>query len=374
MLNLQVLEQAFSSISNIGKGTIECDVDGQSVLLMALLPHEEVAVQKYAAVALEENKDALSANTEFLDRFQVGLLSYAVVKVGPLDLRTYEYIETGEKLPNGVAVKIPRHDAVRRMIGGWSRIVRQYLFRKYSELMERIDIDADKLIKYEPVDLDAEIERLADRIKDLRDRKAEQENEKQAKHPFRQQVENFSNRAEAKQEEEVPASPYEEVQQPLPPDPPFQPRQPVIPATMPPPAKVAPQAPSPAVQSASDVLDNIEQAQKDMDSDLEAEIAAENQRLMLARQARQQQQIAPPVVQPQQPIRRPPPHLAVSLDEDTSSLDAVEKLGEMGGQEAYRIGQVPTLSDKAPQARDASRAVVNQSVPKGTENPRFRKG
>lgn len=368
MLNLQILEQAFSSISNIGKGTIECDVDGQSVLLMALLPHEEVAVQKYAAVALEENKDALSANTEFLDRFQVSLLSYAVVKVGPLDLRTYEYIETGEKLPNGVAVKIPRHDAVRRMVGGWSRVVRQYLFRKYSELMERIDIDADKLIKYDPIDLDAEIERLTDRIKDLRDRKAEQESEKQAKHPFRQQVDNFANRPEKEAQPEP-----EQPQQPLPPDPPFQPqpRQPITPSTMPPPAKMAP-APQP---SAAQVLDNIEQAQAqvqvEMGDDLETQIAAENQRLLLARQARQQQQVAPPIVHQPQPVRRPPPHLSVSLDEE--NLDAVEKLGEVGGQEAYRIGQVPTLSDKSPQTRDASRAVVNQPS-KGTENPRFRKG
>lgn len=372
MLNLQILEQAFSSISNIGKGTIECDVDGQKVLLMALLPHEEVAVQKYAASALEENKDALSANTEFLDRFQVALLSYAVVKVGPLDLRTHEYVETGEKLPNGVAVRIPRHDAVRRMVGGWSRVVRQYLFRKYSELMERIDIDADKLIKYEPVDLDAEIERLTDRIKDLRDRKAEQESEKQAKHPFRQQVDNFSNRPEPQPQPQAQAQPEpEQPQQPLPPDPPFQPqaRQPITPSTMPPPAKMA-HAPQP---TAAQVLDNIEQAQAEaaMEDDLESQIAAENQRLLAARQARQQQQVPAPITHQPQPARRPPPHLSVSLDEENP--DIVEKLGEVGGQEAYRIGQVPTLSDKSPQTRDASRAVVNQPL-KGTENPRFRKG
>ena len=386
MLNLQALEQAFSGISDVGKGTIECDFDGRTIVLASLLPHEEVAVQKYAAVALEENKDALSANTEFLDRFQIGLLSYAVCRIDDIDLSGETHVETGEVLANGVRVKIPRNEAVRKIVASWSRIVRQFLFRKYSELMDRVDLESEKLVKYDPLDLSAEIERLEARIAELKERKADKDNEQEAKHPFRQQLDTFATRKVEDAPQTAPEQPQaapEPVAAPVPPvavqtpvaDQPApsvpQPRRPISPSAPPPPTRVQPQtAPEP---SATSVLDGIEQAQQDQDSfmleDLEAQVAAENERLARVRAARQ---TAPA---PQQQLRRPPPHMQVQMPEpDEVEHTQVHNVGQVSGVEAFRIGDVPTLSDKAPQQRTAQGVAVNQNVNNGTTNPRFRRG
>jgi len=380
MLNLQALEQAFSSISAVGKGTIDCHFDGHVVTLSALLPSEEVAVQKFAAVALEEEKGTLSANTEFIDRFQIALLSFSISRLDHLDLRESEFIETGEMLPNGVAVKMPRHEAIRKLVMSWSRLVRQFLFRKYSELMERIDDESERIIKYEPIDLDAEIARVETRLEELKARKAEKAAEKEAKHPFRQQVDVFSNRSD---KQEVPVQPQppqqpQAVQQPQPapvpqqaaPQPP-QPRQPIVPPVAPPP-KVAPPRQAVPEPSMDEVLSNIEAAQSNEDegltlADLSAEMAAENERLLRARQARLAQQSQTP---PQ--ARRPPPHL--SAREDTTELQEVQKVGDINGTEAFRIGEVPTLSEKTTTPRSNQGVVVDQAQNNGTVNPRFRRG
>ena len=382
MLNLQALEQAFSGISDVGKGTIDCDFDGRTIVLSSLLPHEEVAVQKYAAVALEENKDALSANTEFLDRFQIGLLSYAVCRIDEIDLSGETHIETGEVLANGVRIKIPRHEAVRKIVGGWSRIVRQFLFRKYSELMDRVDLESEKLVKYDPLDLSAEIERLEARIAELKERKAEKDTEQEAKHPFRQQLDTFATRkvedAPQTAPEQHQAAPEPAVVQPpvaVQPAPPAeavapQPRRPISPSAPPPPVRMTPMASEP---TAASVLDGIEQSQQDQGSfvleDLDAQVAAENERLARVRAARQ---TAPA---PQQQLRRPPPHMQVQMpDPDEVEHTQVHNVGQVSGVEAFRIGDVPTLSDKAPQQRTAQGVAVNQNVNNGTTNPRFRRG
>lgn len=385
MLSLHDLEQAFSEISNVGKGTIECEVDGKLVVLTALLPHEEVAVQKFAAAALEENKDAISSNTDFLERFQVALLSYAVLKVGNLDLTGVDVIETGDTLPNGVKVKVPRHEAVRKMVNSWSRVVRQYLFKKYSDLMDRIDYDTEKVIKYEPVDIDAEIARIEERLEWLRDKKKTKDDDMEAKHPFRQQVAAFSNPnlTEPDQPKEAPTPP-EAPKAPEPPKPitpkPQQatPRAPIIPAAVPPPVKhqpqtVAPLPPEPVNQDPSpdEVLRSIEQglegAEEDSGlSDLEAEIEAENARLLRARAAQQQNQPA---------FRRPPPHAAIHKDfeaEDENPITA-QKVGDLGGTDAYRLNQPVTLTNKQP-SRTAQGVMLDQGADKGTQNPRFRRG
>lgn len=389
MLNLHDLEQAFSEISNVGRGTIECDVDGNIIVLSALLPHEEVAVQKFAASALEENKEALSANTDFLDRFQMALLSYAIVRVGNVDLTGVETIDTGETLPNGVKVKIPRNEAVRKMVTKWSRIVRQYLFRKYSDLLERIDAETDKVIRYEPIDLDAEIDRAESRVLDLKERKRVRDGEMEARHPFRQQVEAFSNPnlTEAPPSEEAPAdvsSPTPPVAPPKEPDqkvantgnqPSPTPRSPIIPSAVPPPVKhhSAPSSvPSPEpILSPDEVLRNIEQGIEEAGEthdlmDLQAEIEAENSRLLRARAAQQQSQPA---------LRRPPPHAAIHKDfeaEDENPTTA-QKVGDLGGTDAYRLNQPVTLTNKQP-TRSAQGVVLDQGADKGTQNPRFRRG
>jgi len=371
MLNLKALEQAFSGINDIGKGTISCDVDGSTVILSALMPNEEVTVQRYAAIALEEGRDSISANSDYLDRFQAALLAHAIVSINGMDLSSLTHIETGELLPNGVAVKIPRYEAVRKIVNSWSRIVRQYLFKHYAELMERIDLESDRLIKYEPVDIDTEIERLEERLKEMQERKAEKEKGDEARHPFRQQVETMKvdNVVMVPQQEE-PAP----VASPTMPTAPLPPRQAsVVPDFVPPPAKRQ-QEPSP-----SEVLDNIERGQQeaaqsnDLDADLQAEMDAENARLLRVRQAQMAQRHAQQHTPQETHARRQPPHMAAQEDNDGPD-DSIVGVGQIGGIDAYRVGAVPTLTEKGNGQRTGQAAIDQSNVNKGTLNPRFRKG
>jgi len=372
MLNIQDLEQAFAEIDAIGKGSIECNVDGKIVVLTSLLPAEELAVQKYAALSFEENKDALSSNMDFLDRFQIGLLSYAVTRIGNLDLTGVTAIETGETLANGVKVKVPRHEAVRKLVNSWSRPVRQFLFRKYNDLLEQIDAQTEKVIVYDPVDLDTEIERLQARLEDFRKRKADREADQQAKHPFRQQVQTFATQDLAEAPAPVQSQPAPVQPQPAPaprePVPNQATRTPIIPATVPPPVPVQ-HAPKAEARVVLDAIEASQQQQWDEYLDLEdeqAQMEAENLRLFRAQQARHQQQL-----QAQQ-LRRPPPHAGVRVDPfDTHT--PVAKVGEMDGVDAYAIGTPQMLNDKIQPGRSFQDAVVNPRTDGGAANPRFRR-
>jgi hypothetical protein len=394
MLNLQALEQAFAPVNQVGRGTIEADIGGTIVTLEALLPHEEVAVQKYAAAAMEENKDTMSANTDYLDRFQTSLLAHAVAKIGDIHIKGSDHVETGEVLPNGVAVKIPRVDAVLRIATKWSRPIRQFLFNKYSELVERLDLESEQVIKYDLFDLAAEIQRTENRLADLQKRKADRASEQEAKHPFRQQVETFAKAEDTPVPvQQAPVAPVPPPVAPVPapqaPVPVQQARQPIIPVAPPPPVQVRPEPNPPA----NAVLDNIEAAsQPDELADVEAQMAAENARLYRIREAQRNaaQQVRenrgvpegftrqetpkgydPPPTVPVMPSR-PPPHMAAH--EAAVELGAMsQRVGDVDGIEAYRIGQVPTLNDKA-QPRNLAGATVDPRSDRGTQNPRFRRG
>lgn len=115
----------------------------------------------------------------------------------------------------------------------------------------------------------------------------------------------------------------------------------------------------------NEVLDGIEDDQQGFElDDLQVQVNAENERLFRARQA---QQAAAPV------FRRPPPHASVHMDVEDEAHTNVQKVGDVGGMEAYRIGQVPTLTDKMP-LRNGQAVTINPNTNNGTQNPRFRRG
>ncbi|NBR67326.1 MAG: hypothetical protein EBT79_08665, partial [Actinobacteria bacterium] len=169
MLDIKALEAAFARIGEIGKGELKVDVDGVRVWMRSLTPEEDVAVQRYARG--DGNIDEMD-NITLIERFKRGTLGYAIVQVNDLDLRGVTSIPTGEVLDNGVHVKIPKPDAVRRITEGWSRHATTILFQQYAELVKRVEDDANAKVKFDGVRLDSEIERLESRLEDLRRMKA----------------------------------------------------------------------------------------------------------------------------------------------------------------------------------------------------------
>ena len=168
-ITLEALEQALAPIQEIGQGETTFDISGTAITLRILLPEEEAEVQKYAGQVLNPNgEDNRSNAAEFLERIKIGTLSHCITAIGAQDLHDVEFIETAEKLANGNAVKITRVAALRKLLLKWSNPIRLALFRKYAELVASVERQAESAIKFDPVDIDAEIERLESRVSQLK--------------------------------------------------------------------------------------------------------------------------------------------------------------------------------------------------------------
>jgi len=186
-MNLQSLRQALAPLTKFGSDESEFDVEGTSVALRPLLPREEISCQQYAAAVLAttqdeeglEDEDPLTrtAALRYFDQFRIEVISYALVQVDDTDLRETSFIETGETLENGTAVKVAKNVALRDIITeSWSRGMITIAFSKYGDLITVIAEKADKVAKASVADLDAEIERVEGRLTSLRE-----EREKRAK-------------------------------------------------------------------------------------------------------------------------------------------------------------------------------------------------
>ena len=160
-------------LAEIGKGELTFDVNGTRISLRALTPDEEIAVQRYSRSSLAEG-DLTDQTTalEYLDKFRNGSLGYSIVQIGNLDFRNVETIETGEKLANGTAIKVKRHEAIQGLVGNWSRNMTVAVFKKFGELMNQVEKEVEGLIEFESVDFDGEITRMEDRIRELKEEKA----------------------------------------------------------------------------------------------------------------------------------------------------------------------------------------------------------
>jgi len=391
MLDIKALEAAFARIGEIGKGEINVEVDGVRVWMRSLTPEQDVEVQRYARG--DGNVDEMD-NITLIERFKRATLGFAIVQVNDLDLRGVTAIPTGEVLDNGVQVKIPKPDAVRRITEGWSRHATTILFQQYAELVKRVEDDANARVRFDGAKVDAEIERLESRLTDLRRMQAastvvgsaalvesvltgEAVMAKTAIHP-------------------PPARKEDSAPQPAPPAPqpatPVQaaPRQRVVPESAPAPAPrqaaptPAPQAPP--VQGSSEVLNSFGDATDDA-------IAAEENRILEARARARAAQSAPPADEyapDPTPVRqgRVPPHMAARQVSETvsGSVDAATEIDPVNGVEAYRLPPVnvtdrgrtanvpPAPVRGGPPGQRVPSSAVNQ-VPGGTpNNPNFRGG
>jgi len=168
MLDISALEAAFARIGEIGKGEVDVEFDGVRVVLRALLPEEDVEVQKYARGDAEGGTE----NLLLIERYKRATIAYAVVQVGGLNLRGVTTIPTGEVLENGVPVKVPKVVAVRRIVETWSRQATSLVFQRYAELIRRIEDEANSKVQFDKSNVDAEIERLESRLVELRRVKA----------------------------------------------------------------------------------------------------------------------------------------------------------------------------------------------------------
>lgn len=172
-LSIKDLQEIMSPLSELGKGEATFEVSGLAVTVRNLTPDEEIQTQRYARNALTEGdaNDQINA-LDYLDRFRTCCLGYAIVQIGAMDFRGVATIETGEKLPNGVAVKVKKHEAIMKVVESWSRPMTVAVFQRLTSLLEKIESDVEKSLKFDDDNKDAEISRLEEKLTELRASKA----------------------------------------------------------------------------------------------------------------------------------------------------------------------------------------------------------
>lgn len=166
-IDFKALEQALAPIAEIGQGELTFDAGGTTITVRVLRPSEEIEAQKFAASALD-GEDTNHAAVDYLDRFRIACLSHAIVAVGSQDFRDVDYVATGDKLDNGTLVKVPKHKAMRELLGRWTRSALAAVFNKFHELVDRTEKEAEQAIIFEPSNIPSEIDRLQQRIEGLR--------------------------------------------------------------------------------------------------------------------------------------------------------------------------------------------------------------
>lgn len=179
-MDLASLRAALKPLTKFGQDEFSFDMDEQTtVYLRPLLPKEEMDCQRRAQEILKEVTDTegladndvitRTAALHYFDQFRSFVVSYALIQIGDVDFRGMTHIETGETTDAGVKVRIPLHKALENIItSDWSRAMITIAFAKYGDLIAKISEKAERVARDSIADLDAEIERVELRLRNLR--------------------------------------------------------------------------------------------------------------------------------------------------------------------------------------------------------------
>jgi hypothetical protein len=74
-----------------------------------------------------------------------------------------------------VAVKVKKHEAIMKVVESWSRPMTVAVFQRLTSLLEKIESDVEKSLKFDEDNKDAEIARLEEKLTELRASKAKTE-------------------------------------------------------------------------------------------------------------------------------------------------------------------------------------------------------
>lgn len=176
-MELSALKDAFQGLSAIGNKEKTIEIGGVSLTLRTLLPPEELEIQTMSRENLgsegDDNEPDQASVMAFIDEFRKRTLAYSIVAIGDLNLRKEAFIFTGDLLEDGTKVKIPKEEAVLNLLGSFSRAMLAAIFDQYTQLTEQADKETEQALGLEPTDDKAEIERLTERLEELKNTQQE---------------------------------------------------------------------------------------------------------------------------------------------------------------------------------------------------------
>ena len=360
-MDLATLQAVLAPLAEVGKDEREFLVEGHKITVRPLLPHEEVSVQRFAVDSLEDvekaetDEDAAMTRADaldYFDRFRIEVIAHSMVEINGTDLRVVDFIPTGEVTSTGVEVKVPRYEAMRKIIrDSWSRTMITTAFTQYGELIETLSRKADDVAELSETDLAAEIDRVKHRLRDLR---GSMENRAKGDSGIpKEQIDKFvgvgQNQEElsarmvdnadrvARDAQPLTAEEIAAAQQPTP----QQPTPQQLPPQQSPPQQSPPQRPPP--QQPPPVT--FEEARSSFEDGEDPEVlAAEQHRIMAARRKVQESQRE---------------HLSQgSVPQQTTAIEGVE---------TYRM---PT-EELSPRGKRTSKAPQLDPTSQGERNPKF---
>jgi hypothetical protein len=170
-ISLNQLKSAMNKITNAGYQEKTVTLGENSITIKTLTPREESELQKVMS-ELSRSEDVTTL--EFVDEVRKETLSRAIIQINDLDLRNIDKIETGEVLPNGTPVSIPRQEAIAIMVEELPRVLLGKVFEEMSKLTEEVEEKTNKLLKPDSINLDVEIDSLEKRIQQLKLQKESQ--------------------------------------------------------------------------------------------------------------------------------------------------------------------------------------------------------
>jgi hypothetical protein len=162
-MKLSSLKELLAPLSKVGHASKVVTIEGQNITLRTLTSKEEADVQRVISNLREE--DELST-LEFVDIFRRESLSRSIIEINGVSLSD-PFIETGDVLESGVAVKVKREEALGEILGGFSRVVMTTLFQELAALSEKAESTLTKQLEQGTLNLEEEKKNLESRVQTL---------------------------------------------------------------------------------------------------------------------------------------------------------------------------------------------------------------
>lgn len=239
-ISLKALEAAVTRVERIRDDELTFEAGESKITLRGLRPDEDTSVQRYADEVLPKDNTKATQSTlaEYMDRMRYGILGYSVIQIDDLDLRDVDYLDT-EDPETGEAYSVPKAEGLRELIQrSWSRAMLAQVFKKFTELLDKIEVRAERAIEFNPVELDDEIKRVEARLDELKQAKGKRSEEIQDNIRKTQKVVSEVNTGQQQARERVEAAKQQATQPPQSPTaPPTVSRRPQYPANVSPPKR-----------------------------------------------------------------------------------------------------------------------------------------
>lgn len=174
---LNEIESAFNDLIKIGNLEKQVTIGNISLVLKTLTPADEIEIQK--TISNFRNDETLAV--EFIDVFRKETLSRAIVEINGKNLRNLSFIETEEKLDNGVSVKITKQEAVFKMLDKLPKGILAHLFGEMTALTEQSEKQVESLLQIKEKDNLIEADILENRAKNLRENEIQKKNDEKTK-------------------------------------------------------------------------------------------------------------------------------------------------------------------------------------------------